>query len=476
MGILRNLEIMLGGIITRKVDSALFNWVEAVSNFLDNLGLGEQPASLQGGLIVDPANVTGVATDVGSGTASTNGVTGRVFNSWQALVNAWGTTAPVFSQNTVITFASANATTDPVIFYPQSRIPVTITLTAPLTLVATVALAAVVSKNRAAGANALLQADLGASAVAGSFLVNTTRGNSCAHVESLVAGTTWNISQPFAPVPVPINTGAPAEVDTWANTDSVQIFAYAFQVTIGAFIPNIMGAAINSSSGGGVIYRMKYGGINALTGVELGGATCVESNSQRAHFLSPAQDNVFPRFINHFFQVGGITNFGYTSGTIIGGIVGAGTVLTLCGRNTVIDGDVIIRGTIGLDGIVTVGFAYLGFNGECITISLGRVIFTTSNYGGHVVYGAAGSFINVRGPSRANMSGSFAAGFTAPELITGGVRLNGVATGYNTDGANPATLRGGIATTVANLDAALPGGFAGTAFNLGGSCITNGGQ
>ena len=52
MGLLRNLEIMLGSIITRKVDSALFNWMEAVSLVLD----GENPVMAQLNWFIDPVN------------------------------------------------------------------------------------------------------------------------------------------------------------------------------------------------------------------------------------------------------------------------------------------------------------------------------------------------------------------------------------------------------------------------------------
>lgn len=52
MGLLRNLEIMLGGIVTRTVDSALFNWIEAVSLFLD----GENPVMAQLNWYIDPVN------------------------------------------------------------------------------------------------------------------------------------------------------------------------------------------------------------------------------------------------------------------------------------------------------------------------------------------------------------------------------------------------------------------------------------
>lgn len=63
MGLLRNLEIMLGGIITRQVDSGLFNWIEAVSQLLDGEGgpaggaaIGAQFQLTQANWFVDPIN------------------------------------------------------------------------------------------------------------------------------------------------------------------------------------------------------------------------------------------------------------------------------------------------------------------------------------------------------------------------------------------------------------------------------------
>ena len=106
MGLLRNLEIMLGGIITRKVDSALFNWVEAVSQLLD----GEQTNVItQTTWFIDPVNGSDAATGKTAVTAlKTDAERQRRWHGpgWVATLLA----------PTTITYLSSLPSTDPVNF------------------------------------------------------------------------------------------------------------------------------------------------------------------------------------------------------------------------------------------------------------------------------------------------------------------------------------------------------------------------
>lgn len=85
--------------------------------------------------------------------------------------------------------------------------------------VSTGTLASVTPKNR--NAHQALQATLNvASAVQGTKITNTTRGNSVAFVDEIVSGTTVILTQPDTNNPISIGDGQPPEIDTWANGDA----------------------------------------------------------------------------------------------------------------------------------------------------------------------------------------------------------------------------------------------------------------
>lgn len=469
----------LGGIVTRKVDSALYAWMLAITGTLDIIAspLAPQPPTLQGGLIVDPANVTGVASATGTGTATVDGVTGRVFNSWRNLVAAWGTVAPTFNVDTSIAFASPNVATDPIYFYPVSSTGVSIVIRAPLqSAAAGVVLAGVVAKNRAAGANALLQADLGATGIVqGRLLVNTSKGNSVAHVDTNVAANVWNLTQPLGPI-TPGGSARPAEVDTWANGDVVNVFSYITLIAT-AIVPTLSAASTTGSADTLSLFRITIAGTSALSTVILGGLQVEECSSSHGFALNIAQGRT--NIWNHYFLTGaGIFESPCQRVEIIGGAIAAGGSLFHNGRQMNIDGDFIARSNIGVHGgALAIGFLYIGSGAASnVFASSGRINFQTLFYGGHVIYGNAGANINLQGTSYAQMvTGTYAAGFTAPALVAPGVQLNDTSTGSSQDNGNPTTvIAGNIGTTVAALDAAQgAAGFGGVAFKLGGAAIGN---
>jgi hypothetical protein len=142
-----------------------------------------------------------------------------------------------------------------------------------------------------------------------------------------------------------------------------------------------------------------------------------------------------------------------------------------------IDGDFIARSTLSANsGVMTLGFVYLGSGAaNNLVATAARLNFQTLFAGGHVVYGSPTSNINLHGNSYGQMvTGTYAAGWTAPELVTPGVQMNGVSTASSQNNANPTSvISGNIATTVANLDAAQgAAGFGGIAFKLGGASLS----
>ncbi len=408
--------------------------------------LAPQPASLQGGLIVDPANTTGVATAAGSATASVDGITGRVFDSWRNLVAAWGTTSPVFNVTTQIVFASSNVASDPIYFTPLSTAAIT--------------------------TNVFLQADLGAAAgvVRGMLLVNTTRGNSVARVNALVAGTTWELSQPLAPVN-PLAYAIPAEVDTWANGDVVNAFTL-LSVTVTQIAPCLSGQGFGNVTPGVFWYRM-----NALA-VGSGSILCgqcafVESTNSSVVVVSPSNGQM--HFQNHYMS-SAVINFTCQTTRVNGGLQGQFGSLTTRGQLT-IDGDFMVNGGVVPAGGATIGFIAFAAAGTNIRVEFGLLRFAAVSYGGTAIYGRVSADFVLEGSSVCKVvtGSSYAAQWFTTQLVASGVVLNNANNGCSSNDGNPVTVIASlILTTVANLDApAGAAGFGGKAFKLGGACVTN---
>lgn len=96
----------------------------------------------------------------------------------------------------------------------------------PTVITSGVVLAGVTAKNRTLGANSPLIATLGATAAVGQMVINTTAGKSSrAWVVRSLGANSFELSQPLAPASLATPSAAPAEVDTWANTDTVNLVA-----------------------------------------------------------------------------------------------------------------------------------------------------------------------------------------------------------------------------------------------------------
>src|SRR5579885_2249037 len=104
---------------------------------------------------------------------------GAPLKTWRELARRWGTVSPVLEQDTTVTFLESSPSdgSDPVVWTPYLLAGARAALEGPLgpaQRVATVTLAGVVPKNRAAAQ--LLEADLGPGRSPGLLVRNTSRG------------------------------------------------------------------------------------------------------------------------------------------------------------------------------------------------------------------------------------------------------------------------------------------------------------
>lgn len=437
--------------------------------------LNPQAATLQGTIIVDPQNVSGVASDSNPPTATVGAFTGPVFRTWAGLVAAWGTFAPLLTQATTIVFASNHTdNTDPVVWWPiiARGVQVTFRTTGPTVVTNGVALAGTTAKNRAAGANSPLITTLGATGAVGQLVQNTTHASN-AWASKALGGNSFRMWQPMVAAAVG-GTTTPAEVDTWANVDNVNLVS-PIQVNIASVQPTLV-----DGLGSLAFYQVCFfdpGGVGAdqVSAVcDAGNVSFIECSFQRILALS-ANTVVATTFVNCFLQ-GGLTALGRI--TLNGGGMGA-TSLAFTVTN-IGDNFCVVDGDFGLSSAATMlingGQVVFGqvFFDQNITIENAVLAFQTVAYGGHTLYSVAGDAhtLNFIGFAHGfNATGTFVAALTAPGVVAG-INLNGAATGSSITGAG--AINQGIAVTPANLDAAAgAAGFGGNAFNFGGASISN---
>jgi hypothetical protein len=111
MGLLRNLEIMLGTIVSRKVDSGLFNWIEAVSQVLD--GEGGPAGGVTAGAMFGISQATWFVDPI-NGNDANNGATQATALKTDARRQVlWGgSSTALLTQPTTVTYLSSPPATD----------------------------------------------------------------------------------------------------------------------------------------------------------------------------------------------------------------------------------------------------------------------------------------------------------------------------------------------------------------------------
>jgi hypothetical protein len=196
-------------------------WQSAVQN---------NPYWNQATWFVDPLNSTGTASDANDGMT----VATAVLSYNGGIATKWGTYSPRLRQNTSIQWLSSQlGTGDPVILTPiMDALPPSTAgavlmvsgVLGPSQEVGSGVLAGVIAKNRTTGQ--LLTADLGVVFPQGTLIQNTTPGKaSFAWTYLNTGGTTFNLTQPLAPIVPPADFGNVTEVDTWANGDTFVAYA-----------------------------------------------------------------------------------------------------------------------------------------------------------------------------------------------------------------------------------------------------------
>lgn len=187
---------------------------------------------------IDPANLTICASDTNSGTASTctGGCTGSTCPSgigpivtWAELAQQrWGTYSPRIQQNTTINILSSmTSRTDVIYLSNKCEENRWVNIQGPInstTQIATGTLSGVTSKNRASAQ--LLEATFPSGVTQDAFVVNSTHASG-AWTYKQVTGNEYEVSQPLtrAATPWTFTELVPSEVDTWANGDTVTLYA-----------------------------------------------------------------------------------------------------------------------------------------------------------------------------------------------------------------------------------------------------------
>jgi hypothetical protein len=428
------------------------------------------PASIQGNIIIDPQNATGVATSSGTNSSTVDGLTGPTFNSYANLVRAWGTYAPLFTANTNLVFASSHTdNSDPVIWAPFISKGAQLSIQgAPPATIANVLLSGTVAKNRAAGSNSLLETNLGASGAVAQRVQNNTNP-SVAWTYAALGGDLFAMTQPFQANAIVGGTPTPNEVDGWIDTNSATLQSIT-QVDLAYLSP----VCIDTLSGGLTLFRLaglapSGVGLDPML-IDARGATMNIYECALSRLVTWYGGDLGVQSANTIF-IGGLNAIG--EGLIIGGALMPSAIsANLVGNNFGIDldGDVII-GTAGAggSGLLNFGTVYLDTEFVLSTASSGAGVL---NYGAAVIYGGASGQLNLTGNSHFAIDASAGLTFTGvltfPLAISAGIKLGSAHAASSITAGG--VINQGITVTPAHLDAAAgAAGFGGNAFQFGSS-------
>ena len=431
-----------------KFDGVARSW--KLYSLSQNIGAAAADA---GNWEVDPQGTSG-GLDTNSGAP---GSPLRTYREWmRRQAGRLGSSLAFGSVAPVIKFLSSHTdNSDPVtldIFTPAAITP---QITAADGPVVAAVLAGVTAKNRTAGANSPLIATLPAGTLVGDLVVNTTAGKSSrAYVLVDRGGGSFELGQPCAPQAVP--SVSPVEVNSWANLDTVNVIRQ-LQVNI------VQCSSIIGEPNGGFTNQLYLSNLQVFDPLGPGnsnfclgtGVVLLECVVQRFGSTDGTGGlgggNQVVTF-NNCCHRGGINVVGVEYAFLAGGMV-AGTSFTF--SSLFVDADFVIVSPWNVtECVLSTGFVFMGGN---INFSGGQLFCSTGAYGGHVIYGAAAPELRLAGRARAVMvSGTYAAGWTAPTLVTG-VRINGATTAQTHTNASPDVVTSNVATSVANADAANGG-------------------
>lgn len=417
---------------------------------------------------VDPANSSGNASDGNACTTS-----GAPCLTWHEINDhRWGCVGnpyncPRFQQGTTITFTSSHTDdTDPVYFRPAwelgANAPVIAGALGASQQIASGVLSNVTAKNRATPQ--LLLAQSGANAI-GQYVVNSTH-SSVAWTYALSSGSIYKMTQPEVPIVLPSNA-CTAEVDTWANGDSVTVYQPVSVniVAISGVFDKFNGGFSNSAI---ILHNINIFDSGSFDAAELKNATLLESASARIVSEDATWQNGFGICNSYIVNMKG----GSISQTLIisAGVLGPQTSDIV---DVAIVGDIIIGGTVNITTSKR-----NGTSSSPVYVDTGKSLFVV---GGGSFVGTGGIWW---GPGTIGVAGMSRFLYTVPaatNLIVGALQLNGLTTGNSVfTAANVVTPCGGITVNKSNLDTAASAtcattGFGGLAFEYGGAAFAGGG-
>jgi hypothetical protein len=428
-------------------------------------------ATIQGDIYIDPQNVSGGANANGPGTITSP------FQYFYQLASAWGTVSPLFNTTTTLHFLSNHTDdTDPVVWAPYyTGLTTTLGIEAATpTPLQTGTLSGVGAKSRAAGTNAALNATTPSSSAVGQKIANTTHASVAWIFQSVTEGN-FLISQPM--VASTIGGVFPAEVDTWANGDSVQLIA-PVAVNLAYLAPvcleNTNAFRIYNITG----YDPDGEGLSTCT-LDCTNCEVVVTEVCFQRILLLKSNGIRPTFSNTLLE-GGILGTGpavYWGG---GSPPATAGLFELGAGNGPVTFDAdFIFGAVG-QCLLQAGNFELCFVCLATTIVANgvQILADTFGAGGHVIYATSSlstANIQLKQGSRFYLaSGTFTNGVTAPNMVTAMSIDGGTTASSAASSGGVVTIHSGITTSVANLDASAgAAGFGGTAFTLGGSSISN---
>lgn len=427
---------------------------------------------------IDPANSTACASDSNSGTSATCGTTGiGPLASWRELyVHRWQcfggpANCPALPQNTTVQFLSAQSVqADTISASVGLNADNYLLVQCPLqaaNVVASGTLNAVTAKNR--GSNQALTSSftLTSGSVAQSDLVvNTTHA---ARAWIIGSSSPYLLTQPIASPTIPIAQAVfnptLTEVDTWAHSDAVTVYAPT-TIYVGRVSANIAG--FDASLSGGLYFQTCNFGIPGGTfeHVNFGPHVVALESSSSSEVIVSQENALLNTYIGSpasGVSMTTLTGAGTTESAAIsvyaGGTVGQVSFVA----SMLMDYDYVLSGGVA-DNVNGMGYVYADTSNVVNVSEFAAGYIEPEGSGGNILYGPGSLTVYGRLQYHTPASG---AGGSLP--ISGGIQISGSA---NACSNAAGTIACGISITAAHLDAAAGvSGFGGDAFILGGGSI-----